>query len=1825
VLNSASLNITNALTIEAWIKPNLGAHQKIITKDITWLYEKQPFNLGFNDTGSRIVFYTGDGTNELHASAPNDNTAGAWSHVVATYDGTAIKVYKDGIAGSPTARTGNLYTNNTNIQFGSWSGYDFSGSIDEVRISDVARSADWIKTEYNNESNPSSFYVVGGEDYVLPALSEVTPVPTPTNSLIPSYTFSSTRAGTITYGGDCSSATTSAVLGNNAITFNALQEGTHFNCIIRVTDGLGNQSNTLSVTSFTITNTPVIDSVTTTVASGNYGIGTIIPIAVNFSKAVTSTGNVTVTLNTTPQRSCTFMVDNATSGSCTYTVQNGDIANSLNTAISGTIQDQLGNSMDSFNPASNLSGSKTINIDTIAPILTQVTPVSTPTNITNPSYTFSSTKSGAISYGGDCSSSTTSAVLGNTTVTFNVLSIGTHSNCTIKVTDGLGNQSSVLSVSPFTINSLFTTYVVPAITDNKILPKSSIPSSYISDTISAQASSGEYKAESFVVNSNQNINTLQIETSSLSGSGNVIPSSAIDIKTVKCWYQGGYGTGLYPQGRYLTPELLLKDDSLVNVDEDNWNQWYVSNPNGKNYLKLTNGSYVDIWSDASQNLNPNQISISDRPVQDATTLQPVNLPAYYNKQFWITLHVPDNTPAGNYSGTISLKNGNQTIKTISINIQVLPFSLPLPNAEYDIYYRSKINGSGSVSSEGKTVQQYTAEQQNMQSHGVTNPTVYPFDTDSNLLQELSIRQQAGLDNTNMYYVGSIASNNIAYYKNLTAPYGVVNLYQYGPDESSLNDSVHRTQVDSEHSAGGRHFTAQNISQADSVADILDLAVVSGLSSALADKYHSYGHKVYAYAIPQTVSEYPQTFRKNYGLALWQNNYDGAMVYAYQHSFNDIWNDFDSSMRDHAFAYPTMNGVIDTIQWEGFREGINDMRYLAALQNAITAAKGQGKDTTEAEAYLANLKSSDLTNRDLDAIRSQMINYILALPISAHSLTVTQGTSSGFYTQDTQITVTANAPQADMVFDKWTGDTQCITDLNAISTTVRMPSNAVSLTATYKYKVISVPWYNNNYLYRKAIIINCDKVSNTDQSNFPVLISLTDASLRNIARGGKVQNSHGYDIIFTLSDGTLLNYEVESYDNTTGRLVAWVKMPTVFASHGTPFYMYYGNSSITTSQENKTAVWDSDYKGIWHLGETGAGHASDYKDSTTNANNSTNAGNQPIQTTDGQMDGAQTFNGTSSYINVLNSASLNITNALTIEAWIKPNLGAHQKIITKDATLLYEKQPFNLGFNNTGNAVIFYAGNGTTAFSASAPSSNTAGVWSHIVAVYDGAAIKVYKDGVAGSPTARTGNLYTDNTNIQFGQWGSGFNFSGSIDEVRISDVARSADWIKTEYNNEHSLSSFYTVGEEENIFPPTIISISANLPNGAYGTGTVVPITVNFSKPVLSSGTVTVILNTNPQRFCTFSANNSSSASCIYTVQGGDYVKGLSATISGSIQDQFGNTLVNFIPTSNISDNTTIDIDTSSSPFIPPAKPNISNIKVNGSNATLNISNLPNTITQIAISTTEDFKNVSWQAIKDMQSIFSKYTDAIKLYLKFRSSNGAVSDILIYENNNIPSNYSYPAGTLLKLSTSPKIYVVIDDKKKWISTPQIFTQLGYKWTDIQTVTDTQLSTLSDYEDNLIREKGDYKVYLVVNGVKRHIPSPAIFLDYGFSWNDIKDVDNPTINKYQDTYLIKENGRNEIYYVNLQGVRKLVPTTEIFNSYGDKQADIQIVSKKEIDSYPLSNLIKLNGSNDVYLIQGNIKKKIPNIQTFNKYKLNWSYVILVNQTEFNWYKDGGILR
>ena len=67
----------------------------------------------------------------------------------------------------------------------------------------------------------SKFYIV---------LKEVTAITTPTTDTTPDYTFSSTESGALTYGGSCSSSTTSAISGNNTITLSSLSDGTYADC-----------------------------------------------------------------------------------------------------------------------------------------------------------------------------------------------------------------------------------------------------------------------------------------------------------------------------------------------------------------------------------------------------------------------------------------------------------------------------------------------------------------------------------------------------------------------------------------------------------------------------------------------------------------------------------------------------------------------------------------------------------------------------------------------------------------------------------------------------------------------------------------------------------------------------------------------------------------------------------------------------------------------------------------------------------------------------------------------------------------------------------------------------------------------------------------------------------------------------------------------------------------------------------------------------------------------------------------------------------------------------------------------------------------------------------------------------------------------------------------------------------------------------------------------------------------------------------------------------------------------------------------------------------
>ena len=90
----------------------------------------------------------------------------------------------------------------------------------------------------------------------------------------------------------------------------------------------------------------------------------------------------------------------------------------------------------------------------------EVTAITTPTTDTTPDYTFRSTESGTITYGGSCSSSTASATTGNNTITLNTLSVGTYADCTITVSKTIStknsetNLSDSLTITSFTVENI---------------------------------------------------------------------------------------------------------------------------------------------------------------------------------------------------------------------------------------------------------------------------------------------------------------------------------------------------------------------------------------------------------------------------------------------------------------------------------------------------------------------------------------------------------------------------------------------------------------------------------------------------------------------------------------------------------------------------------------------------------------------------------------------------------------------------------------------------------------------------------------------------------------------------------------------------------------------------------------------------------------------------------------------------------------------------------------------------------------------------------------------------------------------------------------------------------------------------------------------------------------------------------------------------------------------------------------------------------------------------------------------------------------------------
>jgi hypothetical protein len=552
-------------------------------------------------------------------------------------------------------------------------------------------------------------------------------------------------------------------------------------------------------------------------------------------------------------------------------------------------------------------------------------------------------------------------------------------------------------------------YAVPAMSDRMRLADAYPADGALFAPVRVIATPGEYEPASFVVYPLADVGKATFTVGALKqANGGTIPADRLDLRVVKVWYQNGNGWISYfmDTGLHLTPELLLHDEDLVRVDT----------AAQANYARVGNsdGTYRHHWITPPKVLD----SIYDergkhytfRPMkedfEDAATLQPVALEAGVFKQFWLTVQVPGDAAPGRYTGAITVAAAGQPrLAEIPVVLRVLPFTLPEPKTYFDAerdflvstynYVTYDILLSENGNDFDLATRQYLGILKNMRRHNIATYKVRGTPGDD-LRRQLELAREAGMrmdviigssmrvgrDTT---HEGLLATRRYAeetrdfFLKQL----GHINVYLQSGDEPGPSWIVSmRPHWKIYQDLGFKFYTAGHEALYHKGGYIYDMhpAATFPESAEQTRKWNEIGHAYVGWYAAQHVGvENPAYIRKQYGLAPYRNNF--SMLCNYSFSMNP-WNDLaKDTYKPMVFAYCTRGELVDTMAWEGFREGVDDIRYATRLRQlaleARDAAGGIERRYAGRKAlqYLADL---DVTGGDMNTARLEIIERILQL-------------------------------------------------------------------------------------------------------------------------------------------------------------------------------------------------------------------------------------------------------------------------------------------------------------------------------------------------------------------------------------------------------------------------------------------------------------------------------------------------------------------------------------------------------------------------------------------------------------------------------------------------------------------------------------------------------------------------------------------------------------------------------------------------------------------------------------------------------------------------------
>ncbi|UVI27309.1 hypothetical protein [Paenibacillus spongiae] len=594
-----------------------------------------------------------------------------------------------------------------------------------------------------------------------------------------------------------------------------------------------------------------------------------------------------------------------------------------------------------------------------------------------------------------------------------------------------GSSEGLWAGSPFVV------YDVPALSPIKRLPDMLPDDGTISDRLSIISAQDEYEAASFVLAPLRDVGAVTFTPSELQGEGGVIPASAVDMHVVKTWYQGGTAWQSYfgdPSQNVLVPELLLHDENLVLVDhERKGNSLRVDYPEGSRYVDISNipATKFDRFAEPvedSKTLLPVALKQGESKQMWLTLKVPPGTPAgFYTGTIAITA---DGVPAGQ----ITLK-----IRVLPFELPDPKTYYDLDKDFYVMLYHGSRLKEYLAAAKGDTAfveAKLLNEYRNLVEHNVLNlpgPLLYSNRDKATFLRQLELMQQAGLDldplfgvkqtypdysifvqysnylNAKKAYEANPTEENKQkmdnFYKawrkgvedflpTLDEAYNVAtsflghsNIYFDGWDEAGWSMLQFEQEIWKyvQEKLGAKVFATGNGSHLDLEVKENFLNWAGEPTREKAAQWHAFGDDkiITNYALPHTGPENPDLIRQRHGMWVYKANFDATYNYIFYENPNNIWNDNPSvgfPYRAFNLVYPTKTDLIDTIAWEGYREGIDDIRYATKLKQvaADAIASGVQERVEGANAALNWLEAVDERSTNQDLLRLEMIRHIVRL-------------------------------------------------------------------------------------------------------------------------------------------------------------------------------------------------------------------------------------------------------------------------------------------------------------------------------------------------------------------------------------------------------------------------------------------------------------------------------------------------------------------------------------------------------------------------------------------------------------------------------------------------------------------------------------------------------------------------------------------------------------------------------------------------------------------------------------------------------------------------------